>query len=57
VSCPERYEPGRLRVLKESDVRNWVDDETIAVQRLGDSWQHMLDGVQLVDGRLRCWRP
>lgn len=27
----------------------WLDDETVAVQRLGTSWEHMLDGVQIID--------
>lgn len=27
----------------------WIDDETVAVQRLGEDWQHMIDGVQLID--------
>lgn len=27
----------------------WLDDETIAVQRLGHDWRNMLDGVQIID--------
>lgn len=27
----------------------WVDDATVAVQRLGENWQDMIDGVQLID--------
>ncbi|MEQ0557613.1 hypothetical protein ABJI51_00925 [Amycolatopsis sp. NEAU-NG30] len=39
--------PGRENVWDQPIA--WVDDRTVAIQRMGASWQRMLDGVELYD--------